>query len=241
VARDAPPTLRGERLTLRPAVDEDVPALVAMLAEPEVASWWGRHDAARVRAELPGTFAIVVDGELRGWLHVSEETDPDYRHVGFDIALASAAQGRGLGPEALRIEVTGKQWWWEVRYFPPGRSEPVVSANELRLPVGEPVELRLSASDVIHSFWLPSIAGKRDMIPGRVNHLVLEVEQAGVYRGQCAEYCGGPHALMAFSVEVMEPAAFEQWLAQQAEGAELARERARAAPCRCGCSCGGAR
>jgi aminoglycoside 6'-N-acetyltransferase len=105
VARDAPPTLRGERLTLRPAVDEDVPALVAMLAEPEVASWWGRHDAARVRAELPGTFAIVVDGELRGWLHVSEETDPDYRHVGFDIALASAAQGRGLGPEALLLAI----------------------------------------------------------------------------------------------------------------------------------------
>ena len=74
----------------------------------------------------------------------------------------------------------------------------MVSANELRLPVGEPVELLLSATDVIHSFWLPSIAGKRDMIPGQVNRLVLEASAPGIYRGQCAEYCGGPHALMAF-------------------------------------------
>jgi cytochrome c oxidase subunit 2 len=123
---------------------------------------------------------------------------------------------RPLDPEALRIEVVGKQWWWEVRYLEPGRSEPVVSANELRLPVGQPVELILSATDVIHSFWLPAIAGKRDMIPGRTNHLVLEVEEAGIYRGQCAEYCGGPHALMAFYAIAEPPGNFAAWLEREA-------------------------
>jgi cytochrome c oxidase subunit 2 len=127
---------------------------------------------------------------------------------------------RPLGPEALRIEVVGSQWWWEVRYLRPGRGEPVVSANELRLPVGEPVELVLSATDVIHSFWLPSIAGKRDMIPGQVNHLVLEVEEPGIYRGQCAEYCGGPHALMAFYAIAEAPDQFAAWL--EREGAPAA-------------------
>jgi cytochrome c oxidase subunit 2 len=123
---------------------------------------------------------------------------------------------RGPGPEALRIEVIGKQWWWEVRYLPPDGGEPVVSANELRLPVGQPVELLLSSTDVIHSFWLPSIAGKRDMIPGRVNRLVLEAEAPGVYRGQCAEFCGGPHALMAFYA-IAEPAGdFARWLEREA-------------------------
>ncbi|MGH6915001.1 MAG: cytochrome c oxidase subunit II, partial [Geminicoccales bacterium] len=123
---------------------------------------------------------------------------------------------RALGPEALRIEVVGSQWWWEVRYLRPGGSEPVVSANELRLPVGQPVELVLSATDVIHSFWLPSIAGKKDMIPGQVTRLVLEVEEPGIYRGQCAEYCGGPHALMAFYAIAEAPEAFAAWLEREA-------------------------
>jgi cytochrome c oxidase subunit 2 len=123
---------------------------------------------------------------------------------------------RPLPPGALRIEVVGKQWWWEVRYLVPNRSEPVVSANELRLPVGEPVELALTASDVIHSFWLPSIAGKRDMIPGQVNRLVLEAEEEGVYRGQCAEYCGGAHALMAFYAVAAPPDEFAAWLEREA-------------------------
>ena len=127
---------------------------------------------------------------------------------------------RAPGPEALRIEVIGKQWWWEVRYRPPGGGEPVVSANELRLPVGEPVELVLSATDVIHSFWLPAIAGKRDMIPGRTTHLVLEVEEPGIWRGQCAEYCGGPHALMAFYAIAQAQGDFAAWLEREAQTAK---------------------
>lgn len=119
--------------------------------------------------------------------------------------------------DALRIHVVGKQWWWEVRYERPGSSEQVVLANELHIPVGEHVELLLSTSDVIHSFWVPSLAGKVDMIPGRVNRLALQTDEAGVYRGQCAEYCGGQHAWMAFFVVAESPEQFRTWLERQAQ------------------------
>jgi len=117
-------------------------------------------------------------------------------------------------PDALRIAVTGEQFWWRVRYL--GAAGPVELANELRLPAGEPVELLLDSRDVIHSFWIPSLGGKADMIPGRKTRLLLEPTRPGRFRGVCAEYCGSSHAHMAFPVEVMEKSAFEGWLAQQA-------------------------
>lgn len=120
--------------------------------------------------------------------------------------------------DALRIRVTGKQWWWEVRYES-GDLEDVVLANELHIPAGKRVQIELATSDVIHSFWAPSLAGKVDMIPGRTNHLVIEVAEPGVYRGQCAEYCGGQHAWMAFYVIVESEAQFAAWLAGQAKPA----------------------
>ncbi len=100
--------IEGERLTLRPAGDEDAPALAAILAAPEAARWWGRYDEARVREDLRDevTFAVVLgDGEVAGWLHVNEETDPDHRFVGFDIVLAEALCGRGYGREVLRTAI----------------------------------------------------------------------------------------------------------------------------------------
>ena len=118
--------------------------------------------------------------------------------------------------EGLRIEVIGNRWWWEVRYFAPGVDKPVISANEMRLPVGQPVELSLLSTDVIHSFWIPQLAGKTDMIPGRDNRMVIEAENAGVFRGQCAEYCGGPHALMALYAVAMPPDEFGSWLVHAA-------------------------
>ncbi len=118
----------------------------------------------------------------------------------------------------LRIGVDGEQFWWRVRYAPPGGSV-VEAANELRLPVGRTVELSLRSPDVIHSFWVPGLAGKMDMIPGRTNRLVVRATKAGTYRGVCAEFCGLGHALMAFDVVAMEPAAFERWLAAQARPA----------------------
>ena len=121
--------------------------------------------------------------------------------------LASAPEG------ALRIAVTGEQWWWRVRYQT--AAGPVELANEIRLPAGEPVEFHLDSPDVIHSFWIPSLGGKMDMIPGRQTRLVLEPTRTGVYRGACAEYCGTSHALMAFPVVVMEREDFARWLERE--------------------------
>lgn len=131
-------------------------------------------------------------------------------------------------PEALRVEVTGKMWWWDVLY--PGDSDvyagsPDVpgfsTANEIRIPVDRPIELVLTSDNVIHSFWIPSIAGKIDMIPGHVNRKVIEASAPGAYRGQCAEFCGVQHAWMAFDLIAMEPDAFDAWLRKQREPARV--------------------
>lgn len=111
----------------------------------------------------------------------------------------------------LRIAVDGEQFWWRVRYLPPSGA-PIETANEIRVPVGRTVAFALESPDVIHSFWIPGLAGKVDMIPGRTNDLVVRATKAGVYRGVCAEFCGLSHARMAFDVVAMEPAAFDQWL-----------------------------
>ncbi|RXF72956.1 cytochrome c oxidase subunit II [Hansschlegelia zhihuaiae] len=116
--------------------------------------------------------------------------------------------------EGLRIDVSGEQFWFRVTYRPKDGA-PVASANEIRMPVGERVEFALTAPDVIHSFWIPSLGGKVDMIPGRENRLVLKAERPGSYRGVCAEFCGASHALMAFTVVAMEKPDFDAWLARQ--------------------------
>lgn len=123
--------------------------------------------------------------------------------------------------DSLAIEVRAKMWWWRVRYLGPNNpgSEPIELANEIRLPVGEPVEFKLAADDVIHAFWVPSLGGKVDMIPGRVTRLKLEPTKVGVFRGACAEYCGASHSLMNFDVIVMERADFDAWLQKQSEPA----------------------
>tara|TARA_R110002095_G_scaffold119330_2_gene103889 strand:+ start:235 stop:1245 length:1011 start_codon:yes stop_codon:yes gene_type:complete len=114
----------------------------------------------------------------------------------------------------LQVEVQGYQWWWRVRYLNQWE-EPIELANEIRLPRGEPVDFILSSSDVVHSFWIPSLGGKVDMIPGRTTHLTLHPTKTGRYRGVCAEYCGASHAYMNFTVEVVEKKEFDEWLAQQ--------------------------
>jgi cytochrome c oxidase subunit 2 len=121
----------------------------------------------------------------------------------------------------IRVHVIGEQWWWDVRYELPDGSGRVVLANELHIPVGEPVEIMLSTADVIHSFWVPALAGKVDMIPGRTTRLVLKSEEGGRFRGQCAEYCGGQHALMALFVIAEPRERFEAWLARQTQSAAV--------------------
>jgi cytochrome c oxidase subunit II len=116
---------------------------------------------------------------------------------------------------AFTVEVIGHQWWWEVRY--PGRG--AVTANEVHVPVGTPVHLRLRTADVIHSFWVPQVMPKRDLLPKRVNETWVSVSRAGTYRGECAEYCGVEHALMDFSVVAQPPAQFRAWLARESQDA----------------------
>ncbi|MAY86904.1 MAG: cytochrome c oxidase subunit II [Pseudooceanicola sp.] len=121
--------------------------------------------------------------------------------------------------DGLVIRVTGEQWWWRVEYWPEGADAPVVTANEIRLPVGQRTEIHLTSDKVIHSFWIPALGGKMDMFPGRETMISLAPEKVGTYRGQCAEFCGASHAWMAFSAVVMEEGAFDQWLANEAADA----------------------
>ena len=113
--------------------------------------------------------------------------------------------------DGLTIRVTGEQWWWRVEYLP-ANGDPVISANEMRMPVGERVEFRLGAKRVIHSFWIPALGGKMDMFPGRETRVSLKATELGVYRGQCAEFCGISHAWMAFETVAMPPEDFAAWL-----------------------------
>jgi cytochrome c oxidase subunit 2 len=120
--------------------------------------------------------------------------------------------GFGTGHSGLRtIDVAGEQFWWRVRYEGGENSAPFETANEVRVPIGERVLFKLTSPDVIHSFWIPVLGGKMDVIPGRENHLTLMAEKPGTYRGVCAEFCGPSHALMAFTVVAMEREAFQDW------------------------------
>lgn len=155
--------------------------------------------------------------------------------VGLPVILLSALLIWGLRltsvllwpppADPVRIRVTAKQWWWQVAYLDGARP---ITANEIVIPAGRPAELDLRSSDVIHSFWVPRLAGKIDMIPGHSNRLVVHATQPGVYLGQCAEYCGGPHALMRMRIIALPPQDYEAWHARQAAPArapqsELAR------------------
>jgi cytochrome c oxidase subunit 2 len=115
----------------------------------------------------------------------------------------------------LTINVTAHQWWWSANYGDTDRSKAFTTANEIHIPVGLPVHFVLTSPDVIHSFWVPALGGKTDVIPGRANQMWLEAEKAGVYRGQCSEYCGLQHAEMAFYVIAEPKAQFEAWRAAQ--------------------------
>jgi len=130
---------------------------------------------------------------------------------GSSRSLAASAE------RPLRVEVTGRQWWWQVRYIEDGGGFEL--ANEIRLPVGRPIDLVLVTDDVIHSFWVPALAGKVDMIPGRVNRLTLKSDVPGEFLGNCAEYCGGQHALMRLLVVVEPEADFARWREEQSRPA----------------------
>jgi cytochrome c oxidase subunit 2 len=124
-----------------------------------------------------------------------------------DRRLAEAASAAS----PLRIRMTAHQWWWQVEYLDPQPAQRFTTANELVLPEGRPVHIELTAADVIHSLWIPGLAGKTDLIPGRTTQLDMTPTRAAAYRGQCSEFCGLEHARMAMSVTVAAPAEFDGW------------------------------
>jgi cytochrome c oxidase subunit 2 len=136
----------------------------------------------------------------------------------YDVAVGRQVT-RGFGKEALQIRVVGHQWWWEVQYRDSIPNNWATTANEIHIPAGRPVVLELLSTDVIHSFWPPTIAQKRDLIPGKDNSLWIQADTPGVYRGQCAEYCGNQHAKMGFLVVAQRPDSFAVWLARQRDTA----------------------
>jgi cytochrome c oxidase subunit 2 len=130
-------------------------------------------------------------------------------------AFTSRALARLPLRDAVDIELVGHQWWWEARYRDADAAREFTTANELTIPVGRPVLVTLRADDVIHSLWVPNLGGKKDLIPGRTATLRLRADRPGTYRGQCAEFCGLEHALMALLVHAVPPADYEAWAANQ--------------------------
>lgn len=180
-----------------------------LAGQPEV-----RADDRRLTRLLWGWGALVVVGLLT-------------------LASASFATDwalwRSKDHGTLEVRVTGHQWWWRIEYRDPTDGRWVETANELHLPLGQTTRVRLGSADVIHSFWVPNVAGKMDVIPGKTNVLALTPRRLGWFRGQCAEFCGTQHAKMAFDVKVDSPADFTAWLAAQrapAAGAAVARGQA---------------
>lgn len=137
----------------------------------------------------------------------------------FAFLFASFRTGRALTlpprDAPLTVAIDGRQWWWEVRYADPAPQRRLTTANELYIPVGRPVVLELTSSDVIHSFWVPNLAGKRDLIPGHTTTMWLRADRPGVYRAQCAEFCGHQHANMALFVVAVPADSFATWYEAQ--------------------------
>jgi len=191
-----------------------VAVMVALLASVARARRAEQRDETRVSAQGERRLtrwvagALAVSAVLLGVLF--------FASIFTDRALAQLPL-----EDAVHIEVTGYQWWWEAAYDDPTPSNVFTTANELHIPVGRPVMMTLRASDVIHSLWIPNLAGKKDLIPGRTNTLALRADAPGVYRAQCAEFCGWQHANMALFVVAESPADFARWLdAQRKPAAE---------------------
>ena len=143
----------------------------------------------------------------------------------FALLVASFMSDRAIARlplgEAVHIDLIGHQFWWEARYDPTDPTLTFTTANELHVPVGQPVLLTLRADDVIHSFWVPSLHGKKDLIPGRESTFAFRADKTGVYRGQCAEFCGYQHAHMTLYVIADEPAQYDEWVRRQRQPAAV--------------------
>jgi cytochrome c oxidase subunit 2 len=181
----------------------------AVLGLVILALWLALFGGERARARIGGTRIVWAAGIALPIVVLSAL-------LVYGLSLTSHLSDRIRGDE-LRVRVTGEMWWWRVAYLDTDGRTLVHDANELHIPAGQPVVLELESADVIHSFWIPRLSGKLDMIPGRRNLMRIQADEPGVYGGQCAEYCGGPHALMGFTVIAHEPRAFAQLMQARRE------------------------
>lgn len=166
----------------------------------------------RKRSAEPATAGVEPPSARRafvGWIAVAGVILAGF--LVYDFVLDRSLNGRA-SPE-LTIVVTGHQWWWEIEYEDSIPSQRLVTANEIHVPAGQLVRYTLRAADVIHSFWAPTLTGKRDLIPGYEASVSFRADTAGIYRGQCAEFCGLQHAQMAFYIVAQSPADFAAWRA----------------------------
>lgn len=167
--------------------------------------------------------AVRRDGGGMQWIYVGVGLSSVVLAISVIWTLLTLrAVAQPSDPETpLTIGINAHQWWWEADYRPSRSADHFATANEIHIPVGVPVRVELRSADVIHSFWVPKLAGKTDVIPGRVNSMWMEANEPGIYRGQCAEYCGAEHAKMAFLV-VAEPLdRFRQWEVLELSGKPL--------------------
>jgi cytochrome c oxidase subunit 2 len=175
----------------------------------------------RQRAAAAGQ-TLAVGGESGGlswiWIGVALTLIALVASLVWTVEVMAAVGSPATKP-AVTVEVTGHQWWWEARYLDPDPSRTFVTANEIHIPVGRPVLVKLKGADVIHSFWIPALNGKTDTIPGRTNLTWMQADRPGTYRGQCTEYCGLQHAHMAAFVIADPPDVFEAWRRAQTEPA----------------------
>lgn len=168
------------------------------------------------RTQDPEQVVAYRPQDGRWWIYwgVGISTIVLFVFVGWTVATI-AAIARPPGATALAVDVSAHQWWWGFQYRDPSSGADFTTANELHIPVGKSVRLNLTSPDVIHSFWVPALGGKTDVIPGQINRMWLRADKPGVYRGQCSEFCGLQHAEMGFYVVAEPRAQFDAWRASQ--------------------------
>ena len=186
-------------------------AIIVMLVVM-AALWLSIRGSHKTRRTLAGDNAVVVGGVIFPVVTLTAL-------LAYGVWVMRANISHTSTSDPVRIDVVGEQWWWRIAYLD-AQGNRIAGANEIRIPIGREVEFTLRSADVIHSFWVPSLGGKVDMIPGRSNALRLVAERPGIYRGQCAEYCGGPHALMALEVVAVPNDEFIAWLSVAAQPAQ---------------------
>jgi cytochrome c oxidase subunit II len=174
------------------------------------------HRRPTLQRDATGRLPVGRDGSGVPWVYAGAaiSTVILFGSVVWTLAVLAAVMHPASQP-GLTLQVTGHQWWWEIRYVGAEPSRTFTTANEIHIPVGQPVRIELISQDVIHSFWVPKLMGKTDLIPGQTNVTWIEADVAGTYRGQCAELCGVEHARMATFVKAESPAEFNAWWGAQ--------------------------